>query len=187
MNNAAAATATSFTAEQIALRDHIEAKNEQFVAQAKESGATAWFTTVSDPAHWSQYGIYNIEQYERHSLISYISDVSKDARGYRTRLNWDEYSMEELEAIADDFTEELRREIKREEEREQECIAEFERLVKECIAMGAGDRETAIRWIVEGHDEVNLSHDDPSYICFLFGLPYSMKTEFKFLFQRLAA
>lgn len=178
---------TSFTADQIALRDHIEAANERFVAQAKEHGATTWFTTVSDPAHWAECGIYNIEQYERDSLISYISDVSKDARGYRTRLNWDEYTMEELQVIADEFTEELRRELKREEEHAQNCVAEFERLVKECIDMGAGDRETAIRWIVEGDDEINVSHDDPSYICYRFGLPYSMESEFKSLFQRLAA
>ena len=179
--------ATSFTAEQIALRDHIEAANAKFVAEAKANGATAWFTTVSDPAHWAEFGIFTIEQYERDRLISYISDVSKEARGYRERLNWDEYTMEELEAIADSFTEELRREMKREEERTNEAIADFERLVKQYIEMGAGDRETAIRWIVEGDDEINVSHDDPSYICYRFGLPYSMESEFQFLFQRLAA
>lgn len=178
---------TVFTADQIALRDFIEAENEKFVAQAKEHGATAWFTTVSDPAHWAECGIYNIEQYKRSSLISYISDVSKDARGYRTRLNWDEYTMEELEVIADDFTEELRREIKREEEEKQACVAEFERLVKECIDMGAGDRQTAIRWIVEGDDEINLQYDSSDYICCKMGIPYEMSHEFDFLYERLAA
>lgn len=184
---ATTAAATSFTAEQIALRDHIEATNAKFVAEAKANGATAWFTTVSDPAHWAECGIFTIEQYERDRLISYISDVSKDARGYRTRLNWDEYSMEELQAIADDFTEELRMEMKRGEEHAQKCIADFERLVQECINMGAGDRETAIRWIVESHEEMDLSHDDPSYICYYLGLPYRMESEFMFLFQRPAA
>lgn len=179
--------ATSFTAEQIALRDHIEAANAKFVAEAKANGATAWFTTVSDPAHWAEFGIFTIEQYERDRLISYISDVSKEARGYRERLNWDAYSMEELEAIADGFTEELRVEMQREEERQQESIADFERLVKQYIETGAGDRETAIRWIVQGDEQIDLSHDDSSYVCFHFGLPYSMESEFQFLFQRLAA
>ena len=153
MNQTTAATAaTSFTADQIALRDHIEAANERFVAQAKEHGATTWFTTVSDPAHWAECGIYNIEQYERDSLISYISDVSKDARGYRTRLNWDEYTMEELQVIADEFTEELRRELKREEEHAQNCVAEFEAHIQEAINMGAGDRETALRWMLQASE-----------------------------------
>ena len=134
---------TTFTADQIELQQHIEAQNAEFTAQCKERGATFWTTTVSDPAHWAEYGITTIAQYERHCLVSSIWDGYKEAHGIRPRwLDMDSMSMDELRALEastwDDVQEDADATAQREED-EIELMMEH----------GAPDRETAQRWIEE--------------------------------------
>jgi hypothetical protein len=66
----------------------------------------------------------------------------------------------------------LGRVIEREEiarkEAEAEAIVKFEQHVTNTICMGAKDRATALRWIMDaGHAD-----GDWEYFCFLNGLPY---------------
>lgn len=134
---------TEFTADQIALEAHIVAENDAFNAQCKANGATWWTTTVSDPAHWAEYGITTIAEYERHTLVSSIWDGYKEAHGIRPRwLDMDSMSMDELRALEartwDDVQEDSERQAQREE-------AEIEAMMEH----GAPDRETAQRWIEE--------------------------------------
>lgn len=167
---------SQFTADQLALQAHIEAANAKFVAECEASGATAWCTTVSDPAHWANYGIFTIEQYERDSLISYISDAHKDAYGFRPRgYNYAEWSMEALQEEADRMSEAVAREIDRQAEADREAVAEFEAQVQSNLDMGAADRDTAIRWILEAQGDLEVLWDDAGYACYLMGLPYSME------------
>ena len=65
--------------------------------------------------------------------------------------------------------------LAREKEEQQLAIAEFEHRVMETIRHGAGDRKTAIRWIVDGLDV----DGDYSYACYKLGLPYEMATELR--------
>ena len=79
------------------------------------------------------------------------------------------------QAIWDDLIEELDEAMAREKEEQQLAIAEFEHRVMETIRHGAGDRKTAIRWIVDGLDV----DGDYSYACYKLGLPYEMATELR--------
>lgn len=166
---------TNFTADQLALQAHIEAQNAAFVARCESEGATAWCTTVSDPAHWASMDIFTVEQYERESLISYISDAHKDAYGFRPRgyYDYDSMTMSELEAVADQLSEAVTCAIEEEKAREARAVAEFEALIAETIELGANDRATAIRWICDGIDHGG----DLGFVCYHYGLPYSMESE----------
>lgn len=148
---------TTFTAEQIQLQAHIEAENAKWVAECEAMGAEFYTTTVSDPAHWAEMGVFTVEQYKRDSLISYISDGHKDAYGFRPRhYDWDAMSMAELEALADDISNEVTREIEREEARKVEAVANFQGFINEMISWGAKDRSTALRWLTENETFYNI-------------------------------
>lgn len=166
----------TFTAEQLQLQAHIEAENAKWVAECEAMGAEWYGTTVTDPAHWAEMGVFTVEQYERDRLISYISDGYKDAYGFRPRhYNWDAMSTAELTELADEISDAVCAEIKREEAAQKVAIEKFEVLVADTIAMGAGDRATAIRWICDGIDH----NGDLGYVCYELGLPYSFESTLK--------
>ena len=102
-------------------------------------------------------------------LYGYISDASKDAQGFRTRMDISGMTIEQLMVEADYWESRVVEAIAEEREREAEAIVEFEKLVADTIAMGAGDRETAIRWLKSG-DEWN--EYDEGYFEYSYGLPY---------------
>lgn len=95
-------------------------------------------------------------------------DMYKDAYGYRPRgidtSGWSEADFEaefaSLEAV-----------IVREEaarcEAEKVAVAKFERVVTNIIFAGAGDRETALRWIMDASN----ANGDWGYLCWDLGLP----------------
>lgn len=132
---------TKLTNDQIALQAHIEAENAEFNARCEANGATWWTNTVSDPAHWEGYGITTIEGYERHCLISSISDGYKEQHGFRPRfMGLNDMSIDELRKVEDDIYGAAERDAKRAAEQEEATINAM-------IESGAGDRETAERWI----------------------------------------
>ncbi|MCP4831738.1 MAG: hypothetical protein GY886_05940 [Gammaproteobacteria bacterium] len=148
---------TVFTADQLALKAHIEAANAEFLAKCEAKGSTAVMTTVSDPAHWAEFGVFSIAEYERQSLISYISDAHKDAYGFRPRgYNYAEWSIADLEAEADRLSEAVTRAIEAEEVQQNQAVEAFEQAVQNTIDMGAGNRATALRWLTDA--ETFYSH-----------------------------
>ena len=102
------------------------------------------------------------------------SDLHKDAYGFRPR--GDEFyhadtTPERKQEIWDRTLRDLEQTIEWEKQAEAEAIVAFEALVETTIAAGAGDRETAIRWIVEAEEDEYLEYDN-SYFNYLYGLPY---------------
>ena len=132
------------------LQKYIEAENAKWAAECEAAGATMYGTTVSDPAHWAECDVYTVEDYKKYSLAAYISDVSKEAQGFRTRVDWKTASLEDLEKDADYFSAYAAEERKLEEAREEAAVAEFKALIQRTIEMGAGDEETALRWLTQG-------------------------------------
>lgn len=102
-------------------------------------------------------------------LYGYISDASKDAQGFRTRYDISDMTIEQLMVEADYWEGRVIEAIEDERAREKEAVAEFEQLVADTINMGAGDRETAIRWL-KSSDE--WYENDESYFEYSWGLPY---------------
>lgn len=105
-------------------------------------------------------------------------DIYRDAFGCRPRGTiWTDFlAMSEAEQA-----EELRRvgeladaETEREQAGQRAAAERFEARVAETIAMGAGNRETAIRWIVEA--EGADYYGDAGYAEFCLNLPYGYLT-----------
>lgn len=101
-----------------------------------------------------------------------VSDLHKDAFGFRPRedfwLEWAHSSDLEKQATWDWLLDVLKVETENERLREQRAIQQFEQLVSKSMVAGAGDRETALRWIMEASD----CDGDWEYLCFHHGLPY---------------
>lgn len=105
------------------------------------------------------------------------SDFFKDTYGFRPRSDrfyHPDTTDAERQEMWDFLLEEHDREMKREESREVEAIREFEELIVTTMGYGAPDRETAIRWIMDGYDDPY----DAGYVCYRLGIPYSYETEF---------
>lgn len=96
-------------------------------------------------------------------------DMYKDAYGVRPRgidtRSWTEQDFEREFAILSAVTE---REEQSRRESELKAAQRFEKRIEETIQSGAGDRETALRWI---HD-ADGSNGDDEYLCYLNGLSY---------------
>jgi len=122
---------------------------------------------------------------------SIVSDLHKDARGWRPREyfweTWEAASDEEKQEIWDGLCNELNLEMERERKAEKQAVAEFEKQIARNLSYGAADRQQAIRWIVESLDpsEIDLRYGG-SWVCWELGLPYSMKDDFKEVCKELA-
>jgi len=93
---------------------------------------------------------------ERNDLLNIMSDMHKDAYGFRPRnINYSKFTDAELDAECDRYQEVIEESIKQEAIQEEADLEAFGNLIKKTIAMGAGDRATAIRWIVDGANDWN--------------------------------
>ena len=96
-------------------------------------------------------------------------DMYKDAHGVRPRgIDTSTWTIEQFQqefeylgrVIADN---ENQRKVF-----EADAIAKFEQHVTNTICMGARDRETALRWIMDASN----ANGDWDYLCYDLGLPY---------------
>jgi hypothetical protein len=102
-----------------------------------------------------------------------ISDLHKDAYGYRPGEGfwerWAKATDEEKQAEWDWLCQVLEREMAFEREAQAQAVVRFGKLIEQTIASGAGDRETALRWIMESSD----CFGDWDYLAYQHGLPYN--------------
>lgn len=103
-----------------------------------------------------------------------VSDLHKDAYGVRPRQDfwvlWDNSTDDEKQAEWDHLLKALKRAIEEEQEQEKRAIERFEATVTQKIESGAGNRETAIRWIMDASSAARIS--DWDFLCWEHGLPY---------------
>jgi len=107
---------------------------------------------------------------ERQELLCTISDLHKDARGFRPSL--DRYELktdDELMAEIKWLGREVKEEIEREQQIDALCITRFNDEVATFIQQGAANRSTAIRWMLQaqGYDETSA---DADFICYNNGI-----------------
>lgn len=93
------------------------------------------------------------------------SDFYKDVHGVRPRFDQSDWTVEDYRREFVALQQELERQEADDKIREAEAIARFEETVRNSIEFGAGSRETAIRWIMNGEQDV-------PYFEFQQGLPY---------------
>jgi hypothetical protein len=94
---------------------------------------------------------------------SWISDASKDAQGFRCRMDVSNLTFEQLDAECDYWADAANAAADEEAILEAECVEEFKKLVQETIALGAGDEVTALRWLTQD-EEFYHSQDVESWV-----------------------
>ena len=168
------------------LMAHIKAENEKTRAWVAEDPANRWAGLyIEDEAHWRERGITNMVDFERDSLATYIYEGHKDAFGVKGRhYDFDSMSLEELRAEADYISRSVKEQMELEARMEAEAVDRFEKAIAEYMQMGAEDRHTAIRWLLQAEGLDN--EYDAGYICYSLGLPYSMDKEFEAHLTRAA-
>ena len=96
-------------------------------------------------------------------------DMYKDAYGFRPRgIDTDSWTVDQYIQEFDHLEKVIQERIDEENEAQQAAALKFEDRVLQLIGLGAGNRETALRWI----DDADGSYGDMEYLCFLNGLPY---------------
>ena len=161
------------------LMAHIKAENAKTQAWVAEDPKNRWAGLYpEDEAHWVERGITTVEALERDNLATYIYEGHKDAFGVKGRhYNFEAMSLEELKAEADYISRSVREQMELEANMEAEAKARYEASVAEYLSMGAEDRDTAVRWLLQAEGLEN--EHDPSYVCYSLGLPYEMASEFE--------
>jgi hypothetical protein len=108
----------------------------------------------------------------RDEILSLISDLHKDARGFRPSSSYFANLGSLTDAGLDDVFNGLCFELEESQARERAAEAEaakrFETSIATLIASGAGDRATAIRWLAQAHG----AEEDSGYLEYQLGLPY---------------
>jgi len=96
-------------------------------------------------------------------------DMYKDAHGVRPRgIDTSSWTEEDFCKEFDYLQQVIEQECKARREAEARAVVKFSKRIEDTIAGGAGDRETALRWI----HEADGSNGDDEYLCYLNGLPY---------------
>lgn len=163
------------------LVNHIKSKNAKS-RKEMERNPNIWIgMIVEDPEHWAKYGVYTPAQYDRYmdevTLYEAVSIATSKSYARSVVADTEGMSDEEFKKELDYWGQQADNEIKREQEEEATALKEFEKQVINTINTGAGDRNTAIKWILQG--EGLDKERDPGYVCYSLGLPYSMENEFK--------
>jgi hypothetical protein len=88
------------TADQLALRTHLETLNAKAKAwmEAAEGRWASMF--VTDLAHWAGYEIFTVAEFERYETMALAYELHKDRYGFKP--NWSELKrmpLEELDAM----------------------------------------------------------------------------------------
>jgi hypothetical protein len=112
-----------------------------------------------------------------------VSDLHKDARGYRPSQSWlqlwDESHSSRKQEIWDDLCEELEQAMALEELDQARALAKLSDRILETIKLGADDTKTAIKWIIEAEEFSDFDLQfGADYFCYHFGLNYSVKSKF---------
>ena len=96
-------------------------------------------------------------------------DMYKDAHGVRPRgIDTSTWTLQDFQLEFASLQEVIVREEANRQVAEKEAIAKFEQHVTNTICMGARDRETALRWIMDASN----ANGDWEYLCYDLGLPY---------------
>ena len=108
--------------------------------------------------------------FDRAAALEVISDMSKDAYGFRVRKSYDGLPDS---AIIDDmnyYAEVTRDSIRRERLQQEQARRDWDAHMAELMAIGAATLGDAIRWDMQA-----LGANDVDYYLYLSDLPYSME------------
>jgi len=115
-----------------------------------------------------------------HIFDTLLSDFHKDAFGFRPRGHYkDWWTQEELDAEYDRLDLICQANQEAEYIRFEHEQVRFEELIQETINYGAGDRKTAIRWLIQG-EGLNIDYkQDVEYFFWMQGLGFEYADAYK--------
>lgn len=111
-----------------------------------------------------------------------VSDLHKDARGFRPGQSWwqmwNALGDAEKQNVWDGICDELDTEMKREELEKARALAKLLDRILDTMKLGADDQKTAIKWIIEAEEfsDYDLQYG-ADYFCYHFGLSYQVKNQ----------
>jgi hypothetical protein len=111
-----------------------------------------------------------------------VSDLHKDARGYRPRENWwqmwEQMTEDEKQNEWDGLLCELSEAMESERHAENMAMIALYQRIQGTMLLGAKNEVQALKWIMEAEefDDHDLRYG-PDYFCYHFGLSYSAKSE----------
>jgi hypothetical protein len=108
-----------------------------------------------------------------------LSDYYKEAFGVRPRHYKEWWTKDELEAEYDHLERVCAENERVRVEVEKESYKRFEKLIAEVIAYGAGNRETAIRWLIEADETIDINwKQDVEHFFWSLGISYEKSAEY---------
>lgn len=113
---------------------------------------------------------------EKTECLMWISDLYKDVNGFRPRsYNFHEWSFQELTNFVNDLLDQADQEREFEKKQAQLAEVEFNKRIQEVIDLGAGDRKTALRWMLQGDmgDDESLDLYAVEYFTAIRGISHS--------------
>lgn len=129
----------------------IKSRNIKTKAWVAEDPENRWAGLYpEDEAHWVERGITTLDALERSELEEYIYDAHKTAFGVKGRhYDFAAMSLQELKDEADYISKACDEAMKLEKEMADKAIEDFNKVVQDTIELGAGDEETALRWLTQ--------------------------------------
>ena len=140
-----------------------EAKQAQNLA---EYGRVSEFDTVE---YYNEAGVFTLEDAIKWEMYGTISDISKEANGFRARFDWKACSIDELQKDIEYYSKAADETWKRENEMAKEAKTAWKAHLRNLVDMGAKDIRTALKWDMAAEDV----EGDLGYYCYHKGLKYS--------------
>ena len=160
------------------LLEHIKQINAESKKWMDENPGSWAGMVPEDIKFWNDQGIFTLEDYERDSLITSVYEMHKEAYGVKGRhYNFKQMSNKDLEKELEHLCEVAKREREIEQREEEKSYKKFEDQITQMMKHGAGNRDIAIKWILEAEGLENES--DANYICYNLGLSYDKKYLFE--------
>jgi hypothetical protein len=112
-------------------------------------------------------------------MLQIISDLSKDARGYRVRLDYAAMSDDELQSTWDGFCEELDESIASESRSKLQAQKTWEQDLVRYMEIGAKSWADAIRWDMDAYNARHCGELDVGFYCYLRDIDYALERRIK--------
>ena len=120
---------------------------------------------------------------EKEQLLTYISDVHKDAYGFRPRGDWTDWSVVELRAELDRLHEAAEEAYKQQQALEAENYKALHKHFADLVNMGAKNFKQALAWDIQAEECEYEGYIDYGFYCYKKGIAYNKQR----VIERLAA
>ena len=120
----------------------------------------------------------------RESIMESLSDLHKEARGYRSREDYSQFTLEELNDFYEELLEEAEESVEQERKLAEESLSIWNARMQKYMIVFNIDLKTAIRWEMQAEEDYGFYSHDIGYYLFNNGISELDAHEIK---QKIAA